>query len=105
MSDSMKVRAQLKSGVLEVRMVIIHPMETGRRKGDQGQVEPAHFIQTLSATLEGKTVLETQWGTGIAKNPYMVFRVKGGKAGDKLTVSWEDNLGQKDSITTVVELV
>ncbi|NLD70685.1 MAG: thiosulfate oxidation carrier complex protein SoxZ, partial [Limnobacter sp.] len=31
----------------------------------------------------------------IAKNPYMQFKIRGGKAGDKVTISWVDNKGDK----------
>jgi len=48
-------------------------METGRRKDDFGQLVPAHFVQLLTAALNGKTVLEAQWGTGISKNPLSDF--------------------------------
>lgn len=102
MADSMKIRATLRGEVTEVRMLVIHPMETGRRKNDFGDVEPAHFIQTVAATLNGKTVLEAQWGTGVSKNPYLTFRIKGAKAGDKIAVSWLDNKGESGSGETLV---
>jgi len=94
MSDNMKMRAQLKDGMVEVKVLMSHPMETGRKKDDFGQLIPAHFIQLLTATLNGKTVLEAQWGTGIAKNPYLTFRLIGAKLGDKVTVTWVDNKGE-----------
>jgi sulfur-oxidizing protein SoxZ len=93
MADNMKMRAQLKGDYVEVKVLMSHPMETGRRKADDGNVVPAHFVQLLTATLNGKPVLEAQWGTGIAKNPYLTFRLKGAKIGDKVAVTWHDNLG------------
>lgn len=90
---SMKLRAKLVGDVTEVKAIIIHPMHTGRGKDEFGQLIPAHFIQTTTATLNDKPVLEMQLGTGISKNPYLTFRVKGAKAGDKIAVSWADNLG------------
>jgi sulfur-oxidizing protein SoxZ len=50
-------------------------------------------VQLLTATLNGKPVLEAQWGTGISKNPYLTFRLKGAKLGDIVAVTWHDNLG------------
>jgi len=93
MSDNMKMRAQLKGGLVEVKVLMSHPMETGRKKDDFGQLIPAHFVQLVTATLNGKTVLEAQWGTGIAKNPYLTFRLKGAKVGDLVAVTWLDNRG------------
>jgi sulfur-oxidizing protein SoxZ len=102
MANGMKIRAQLKNGVTEVKVLMSHPMETGRRKNDFGELEPAHFIQLVTATLNGKTVMEAQWGTGISKNPYLTFRLRNAKAGDKIGVRWEDNKGQSDAIETEV---
>ncbi|HSH53541.1 MAG TPA: thiosulfate oxidation carrier complex protein SoxZ [Methylotenera sp.] len=93
MADNMKMRAQLKGDYVEVKVLMSHPMETGRRKADDGNVVPAHFVQLLTATLNGKPVLEAQWGTGVSKNPYLTFRLKGAKLGDKVAVTWHDNLG------------
>lgn len=103
MADMMKIRARLKDGVTEVKVLMIHPMETGRRKNDHDETVPAHFIQLVTATLNGKVVLEAQWGTGIAKNPYLTFRLRGASVGDKIAVSWVDNKGASNSIETAVE--
>ena len=103
MSDLMKIRARLKDGVTEVKILMSHPMETGRRKDDLGAVVPAHFIQLVTATLNGKTVLEAQWGTGVSKNPYLTFRIRGARVGDKVAVTWHDNKGVSNSIETAVE--
>lgn len=93
MADNMKMRAQLKGEYVEVKVLISHPMETGRRKDDFNNVVPAHFVQLLTASLNGKQVLESQWGTGISKNPYLTFRLKGAKLDDIVSVTWHDNLG------------
>ena len=90
----MKMRAKLNGELTEVKVIISHPMETGRKKDDAGQIIPAHFIQLVTATLNDKPVLEMQWGTGISKNPYLTFHLKGAKVGDKITVTWHDNLGK-----------
>ncbi len=89
----MKMRAKLTGEVTEVKVIISHPMETGRKKDDFGQLIPVHFIQLVVATLNENPVLEMQWGTGISKNPYLTFHLKGAKVGDKIAVSWVDNLG------------
>lgn len=72
-----------------------HEMETGQRKDSAGKVIPAWFIQEVTAAHNGKTVLTAQWGPSISKNPFLQFVVKGAKAGDKISVSWVDNKGDK----------
>jgi sulfur-oxidizing protein SoxZ len=93
-ADNMKMRAQLKGEVTEVKVLMSHPMETGRKKDDFDKLIPAHFVQLVTATLNGKIVLEAQWGTGISKNPYLTFRLKNAKVGDIIEVTWVDNLGE-----------
>ena len=94
MADNMRMRAQLKGEVTEVKVLMTHPMETGRRKNDFGDLIPAHFIQLVTATLNGKIVLEAQWGTGISKNPYLTFHLRVAKVGDVINFTWLDNLGK-----------
>lgn len=93
-NNYIKMRAQLKAGITEVKMLMSHPMETGRRKNDLGEVVPAHFIQLVTATLNGRAVFEAQWGTGVSKNPYLTFYLNNAKVGDKIGVVWHDNLGE-----------
>lgn len=92
-ADNMKMRAQLKGDYVEVKVLISHPMDTGRKKGDDGELIPAHFVQLVTATLNGLPVLEAQWGTGISKNPYLTFRLGNAKVGDAVAVTWHDNFG------------
>ncbi len=58
MADNIKMRAQLKNGITEVKVLMSHPMETGRRKSDFGDVIPAHFIQQVSAFLNRQPVMQ-----------------------------------------------
>ena len=95
MSD-MKMRAALKGDVAEVKVLMSHPMEPGTRKDAKtDKLVPAHFINLVAATLNGKVVLEAQWSGAVSKNPFLGFKVKGVKSGDKIAVKAEDNLGTK----------
>lgn len=94
MADTMKMRAQLNGGITEVKVLIGHPMETGRRKNDLGEIIPANFVQLVSANLNGKLVMQAQWGTGISKNPYLTFHLNNAKVGDLIEVNWMDNHGK-----------
>ena len=51
----------------------------------------------MTATWNGKQVMSAEWGPSVAKNPFLQFNVKGAKAGDKVTVTWVDNKGDKRS--------
>lgn len=90
------MRATMEGDVVDVKVLIQHEMETGLRKDAKTEkLIPALFINQVVATLNGKTVLDAQWGGGIAKNPFLGFRVKGAKPGDKVGVNAVDNLGNK----------
>jgi sulfur-oxidizing protein SoxZ len=93
MGDPMRLRAQVKDGLTDVRVLMSHPMETGLRKDTAGKIIPALFINDVKATSGGKTVLTAKWGQAISQNPYLQFRFKGAKAGDKVVVTWTDNTG------------
>lgn len=95
MADPMRIRAQAQGDKALVRVLMSHEMETGQRKDSAGKVIPAWFIQEVSAALNGKTVLSGEWGPAVSKNPFLQFTVKGAKAGDKITVNWTDNKGDK----------
>lgn len=102
MANPTKIRASAKEGVTEVRALMQHEMENGRRKDEAGKLIPAWFITDVKVLHNGKTVLEAQFGTAVSKNPYLAFRFKGGKAGDKIKLSWVDNRG--DTSTDEVEI-
>ncbi len=97
MADPMRIRAQASGDKITVRALMGHEMETGQRKDASGKLIPAWYIQQVTAQLNGKTVMTAQWGPAVAKNPYLQFFVKGGKVGDKITISWVDNKGDKRS--------
>ena len=102
MSDPMRIRAQVQGGGAVVRVLMSHEMETGQRKDAAGKTIPAWHIAEVSAALNGTPVMSAQWGTAIAKNPFTEFVVKGAKAGDKISISWVDNRGDKRTDEAVI---
>jgi sulfur-oxidizing protein SoxY len=98
-ASSMKMRARLMDDALlgkqitELKIIILHPMRTGRSKNDDGQVLPAHFMQLMQVVLNGQVIVDAQTGTGISRNPYFTFYLKEAKVGDVIAVNWQDNLG------------
>ena len=97
MSDPMRIRAQMQGGNAVVRVLMSHEMESGQRKDAAGATIPAWHITEVVAALNGKPVLTAQWGTAMAKNPFMQFTVKGAKSGDRISIVWTDNRGDKRS--------
>ena len=102
MAEPMKIRATMQGDGADVKVLMSHPMEIGQRKNQNRELVPQHFITQVTATHNGKTVLNAQWSQAVSRNPFLGFKVKGAKAGDKITVGWVDNKGDKSSIETTV---
>lgn len=102
MADPMRIRAKATGNVANVRVLMSHEMESGQRKDASGNLVPAHFIQDVSASLNGKVVMTAEWGPSVSKNPFLEFNLKGAKAGDKVAVSWKDNKGESRTDETTV---
>lgn len=103
MADEIKMRATVQGDIAEVKILMVHPMETGLRKDPKsGGLVPAHFIDQVNVTLNGKPVMEAKWGVAVSKNPFLSFKIKGAKAGDQIAVSASDNLGGKFTSETAI---
>jgi sulfur-oxidizing protein SoxZ len=95
MADPMKIRATMAGDKVEVRVLMSHEMETGQRKDSKGATIPAWFIQNVTATHNGKTVLSAEWGPAVSKNPFLSFKFAGGKPGDKVVITWDRQQGRQ----------
>lgn len=93
MTEATRIRAQAVGDKAQVRVLMNHDMETGLRKDAAGKPIPAWYIQEVDVSHNGKLVFSVECGTALSKNPFLVFSVKGAKAGDKVSVAWRDNRG------------
>lgn len=95
--SSIKLRAISQDGIIIVKALIKHPMETGLRLTRQtGDPIPAHHIVTLLVHHEDQLVLDTDWGPGISANPWLSFRFLGGKVGERVSLTWIDTVGHRE---------
>lgn len=94
MANSIKIRAREQDGIVEVKALMAHPMDTGTRKDSEGNLIPAHYITEVTVEHNGKVVMSANWGPGVSKNPYLSFKFKGGAKGDTIKLSWIDNTGE-----------
>ena len=102
MPDPIKIRAQVQGEIAEIRMLLQHPMETGLRKDEKGQIVPAHFIHTFTVVVNGRLLVEGQLNAAVAKNPLFAFRARGLKPGDRIAVRWLDSQGEQRNDETTV---
>jgi len=104
MASTIKVKAEVSGDVVEVKSLMLHPMETGTRKdADTGEVVAAHYITQLTFTHNGKVVMVANFSTAVSRDPYFSYKFKGGNVGDTLKVTWVDNTGETDEFEATIE--
>ncbi len=99
---SIRARASVADGLISVKALIRHPMETGLRKDSAGNTIPAHFIQEVVIENNGAMVMSAVWGGSVSTNPSLSCAFAGA-AGDKVKISWKDNQGKSDSAEVAVK--
>jgi sulfur-oxidizing protein SoxZ len=100
--SSIKIRSKRFKGNTQIRLLITHPMANGRGKDKQGKSIPTKHITVLSIAHNEVNILTSHLSGSIAKNPYLDFLLKGGAKGDKIDISWTDNLNNTDSATHLI---
>lgn len=90
-----QVPKQAKRGeVVEIRIAIQHPMETGFRYDAVGRPIPKNVINRLAVRYNGAEIFSVEMGSGIAANPYLQFYTVAGESGE-IEVSWVDDAGNR----------
>jgi sulfur-oxidizing protein SoxZ len=96
--STIKLRTKRQDNKTLVRLMIDHPMETGRRRDEvTGKTIPAHYITELKLEHNGKLRVRGMLSTAISRNPYFSFRLDDVKPNDIIRVTWIDNQGGTDS--------
>lgn len=63
---------------------------------------PKHYIRLLTITWNKKVILTAELAEHTPKNPFFAFVLKQTNAGDKITVSWLDNIGNSETEKHIV---
>lgn len=95
MSESSNVRvliqmpASAKHGdVITIRATIAHAMETGYRRGSDGQMLPRELLRRFSCTVGGQPIFTANLHASISANPYLAFHWRAERSGP-LVFRWE----------------
>ena len=103
MARQTRIRTKTQDGATEILVLVNHPMETGQRVDPKTKEKvPAHFIQKMAFTLNGKEVAVADLGVAVSKDPLVGVKLKGAKAGDKVKVTWSDNKGESNNAEATV---
>ena len=95
----MVARVQVPPGakrgeVIEIRIAIQHPMETGFRYDNFGRAIPKNVINELVVRYNGTEIFRAEMGSGIAANPYLQFYTVA-RASGEVEFSWVDDDGNR----------
>ncbi len=92
-----KLKPKARKGIISIKVLIKHPMETGQRK-KKGKLVPANHIEHMVVLHNGNKVVDADIGATISKDPYFKFKVHGAK-GDTVTLKYKDNMGKTGTKT------
>lgn len=97
MSTRPRVRLpeQAKAGeIIEIKTLVTHVMETGQRRGPDGQMVPRDIIHTFTASFAGQEVFRAMLHPATSANPYIAFFMKVPGPGE-LELVWTDDAGKR----------
>jgi sulfur-oxidizing protein SoxZ len=92
-NSRIKVADRAKRGqVIEIRAMIMHPMENGFNIDSQGTTIPVHIITDFVCLYLEVEVVRVKLEPGLAANPYFSFYLKALRSG-KVEFEWTDQDG------------
>ena len=62
-----------KGDMVEIKALIMHPMETGFRPGANGRIIPRNIIEDFSVAWNGREIFRMKMSPAIAANPFVAF--------------------------------
>lgn len=62
-----------KGETFEVKTLVLHPMESGLRRDQDGNLVPRKILNHFTCTFNGEVVFDADLEPGIAANPYLTF--------------------------------
>lgn len=75
--------------VVEIKVMIQHPMESGYRRGALGERIPLDIIKFFRCSQEGETIFEAEFHPGVAANPLLTFHMRAERSGT-INFEWTD---------------
>lgn len=89
--------------VIELKALIMHPMETGFRAGTNGRAIPRNIIERFAATWNGQEIFSLAMSPAIAANPFVSFFVVARDSGT-VTFRWtgDEGFAVEESVTIAV---
>ncbi|MDF3415965.1 thiosulfate oxidation carrier complex protein SoxZ [Sulfitobacter sp. M57] len=77
---------------ITIKTLISHKMESGQRKGDDGNPIPRSIINRFTCDFNGENVVDVKMEPAISTNPYFEFEALVPEAGE-FKFTWYDDDG------------
>ena len=104
LNTRIKVPPKARRGeVIQIRCMVMHPMDNGYRFDTQGTYVPIHLINTFVCRYNGEEVFRAQFGTGVAANPNLTFHTVATESGT-IDFAWHDDDGSVTSARARIEV-
>lgn len=88
-----KVPKTAKAGeIIQIKTLISHAMESGQRKGKDGNLVPRKIIKNFACTFNDQPVFSCDIEPAISANPYFEFNARLTESGS-LKFTWTDDDG------------
>lgn len=94
---SIRFRTKEKSGKIEFKSIITHPMHSGLQASPTGEKISSNYINEVKVEANGELVMLAEWTGFISPDPYLSFSYAGKKS-DLVKLTWKDNIGGGDSL-------
>jgi sulfur-oxidizing protein SoxZ len=99
------VPAEAKRGeVIEIKTLVLHPMETGYRHDYAGTAIPRDIIHSFVCTYNGEEIFRVELSPAIAANPFLSFSTVATETGE-IAFSWTDDHGKTQTETVKITVV
>lgn len=80
--------------IIEIRLLVAHPMETGFRSDNAGGLVPRHIIESVRCTYDGAEIFRARLHPAITANPYLAFFTRATVSGS-IDCEWIDDRGAR----------
>ncbi len=98
-----RLKTEKTADGIRATCLIKHPMETGNRLGSDGNKIPIHYIKFVKFSVNGEHVGTLNLGPGVSADPYLAMDIVGVASGDKVSLEWEDNKGETETVERAVK--
>ena len=85
-----------KGDIIDIKVLISHPMESGQRRDASGQIIPRKIINSFVCAWNGEAVFSADLFPAIAANPFLSFSARAEESGT-ISLTWVDDDGTVQS--------